>query len=267
MPVADVAKPIPTISVYGLTGCAGELLVILESLDKMLPYVRIKSFPFAQSVNDEGPVDIAFVEGSVSQPHDLERLKNIRERCRWLVAVGNCAVWGCVQKGGCSRSTVEKMRDAVYGDSSRIEVMPASGIGDHVKVDVKLSGCPIDATQLLAVAASLLKDHLPYIVRKPVCLECKLRENACVLIENNLPCLGPVTAGGCGALCPSAGAACYGCWGPCEDPQMDAMAQILLEKGFRLSEVLTRLQAFGAPAGLFSRLKQYPSHDTKRATS
>jgi sulfhydrogenase subunit delta len=71
-----------------------------------------------------------------------------------------------------------------------------------------------------------------------------------------LPCLGPVTAGGCGALCPTAGAACYGCWGPCESPQMDAMALILSEKGFKLNEVITRLQTFGAPAELFTRLEK-----------
>lgn len=251
------SRKLPRISVHSLTGCAGELLVILENLEKMLPYVTIASFPFAQSANnDDAKVDIAFIEGSVSQPHDLEKLQHIRSKAKWLVAVGNCAVWGCVQKGGCSKFDVNEMRDEVYGKDSPIEIMPASAVRDHVKVDVELSGCPINATQLLAVAASLLKDHLPYITHKPVCLECKLRENPCVLIENNLPCLGPVTAAGCGALCPSAGAACYGCWGPCESPQMEAMALILSEKGFDLKEVITRLQTFGAPAELFTRIKQ-----------
>jgi sulfhydrogenase subunit delta len=239
-------KKLPRISVHSLTGCAGELLVILENLEKMLPYVTIASFPFAQSKNDEEPVDIAFVEGSVSQPHDLEKLERIRKNAKHIVAVGNCAVWGCVQRGSCSRFDVTEMRDAIYGKDSQIEVMPATAVRDHVKVDVELSGCPIDATQLLSVAASLLKDHLPYISHKPVCLECKLRENACVLIEQNLPCLGPVTAAGCGALCPTAGAACYGCWGPSDSPQMDAMALILSEKGFDINEVKTRLQTFGA---------------------
>jgi sulfhydrogenase subunit delta len=229
MPIA--ANKIPTISVHSLTGCAGELLVILENLESMLPFVRLASFPFAQTENDNDcPIDIAFVEGSVSQPHDLEKLENIRARAKWLVAVGNCAVWGCVQH--------------------------ASPLTEHVKVDVRLSGCPIDKTQLMSLTASLLQNHLPYVTHKPVCLECKLKENGCVLIENNLPCLGPITAAGCGALCPTLGAACYGCWGPCEDPQMDAMATILAEKGYRMEEVLTRIHAFGAPATLFERSKE-----------
>lgn len=250
---------IPCIAVESLTGCAGELLVILENVDKLLPFVRVVSFPFAQSKNEIRPVDISFVEGSVSQPHDLEKLKRIRANSRWLVAVGNCAVWGCVQKGACGHCKVEDMLKSVYGANSKIEVLPATPLEEHVRVDVKLSGCPISATQLLAVTASLLQDHLPFITHKPVCLECKLRENPCVLIEKNLPCLGPVTAGGCGALCPSVGAACYGCWGPCQEPQMAAMATILQEKGYKLDEVMNRLQTFGAPAELFSRMRKEPA--------
>lgn len=248
-------QPLPCIAVESLTGCAGELLIILENLEKLLPYVRVARFPFAQTKNDHGPVDITFVEGSVSQPHDLEKLNKIRSNTRWLVAVGNCAVWGCVQKGACDRCPAVEMLRAVYGDDSTIDIMPAAPIDQYVKVDVKLSGCPINATQFLAVTASLLKDHLPYITQKPVCLECKLRENACVLIENNLPCLGPVTAAGCGALCPSMGAACYGCWGPCESPQMEAMSTILAEKGYAIDEVLGRLKSFGSPENLFERIK------------
>lgn len=253
--MGNTTHPLPCIAVESLTGCAGELLIILENLDKILPYARVAKFPFAQSKNDPGPVDITFVEGSVSQPHDLEKLKKIRSHSRWLVAVGNCAIWGCVQKGACTSCKAADMLHAVYGENSTIDVLPPRPLEDYVPVDVKLSGCPINATQFLSVTASLLKDHLPYITQKPVCLECKMRENPCVLIENNLPCLGPVTAAGCGALCPSVGAACYGCWGPCESPQMEAMATILTEKGYKIDEVLERLKSFGAPENLFARMK------------
>lgn len=249
-------QSLPCIAVESLTGCAGELLVILENLDRLLPFVRLVSFPFAQSKNETRPVDITFLEGSVSQPHDLEKLKRIRANSRWLVAVGTCAVWGCLQKGACLHAQPEDMLKEVYGENSPIEIMPAAPIGEHVRVDVKLPGCPIDASQFLAVTASLLQDHLPYIVQKPVCLECKLKENPCILIEKNLPCLGPVTAAGCGALCPSMGAACYGCFGPCQEPQMEAMAKILAEKGFSMQEVMSRLSAFGAPSSLFARMKE-----------
>lgn len=248
------ATTIPTIAVHSLTGCAGELLVILENLDQILPYARVASFPFAQSKNKITQVDIAFVEGSVSSRHDVQKLKEIRANCRWLVAVGTCAVWGCVQKG-CAKKQAKELAGEVYGEDNEIDCFNAEPIEKYARVDVKLSGCPINSSQFMAVTASLLKDAMPFVTHKPVCLECKLRENACVLIENNLPCLGPVTAAGCGALCPSVGAACYGCWGPCDMPQMAAMAKILSEKGFSLEEVMTRLLSFGAPKELFARME------------
>jgi F420-non-reducing hydrogenase small subunit len=36
------------------------------------------------------------------------------------------------------------------------------------------------------------------------------------LLEQGVPCNGPATRNGCGALCPTAGAQCIGCYGPAE---------------------------------------------------
>jgi F420-non-reducing hydrogenase small subunit len=36
------------------------------------------------------------------------------------------------------------------------------------------------------------------------------------LLEQGIPCNGPATRNGCGALCPQAGAQCIGCYGPAE---------------------------------------------------
>jgi F420-non-reducing hydrogenase small subunit len=36
------------------------------------------------------------------------------------------------------------------------------------------------------------------------------------LLEQGIPCNGPATRSGCGALCPKAGAQCIGCYGPAE---------------------------------------------------
>lgn len=241
----QVERRLPRIAVHGLTGCAGELLVILENLGSVLPFVQVASFPFAQSTNDLNDIHIAFVEGSVSQKHDVDLIQKIRARSKWLVAVGNCAVSGCVQSSTCSKFNPESLVD---------EALSAKPLSSYVDVDVELSGCPIDKNQFLAVLASLLKDHLPYIIERPVCLECKMHENGCVLIEKNLPCLGPVTAAGCGALCPSFEAACYGCFGPCKDPQLDAMSVVLSGKGYNLSDILVRLGTFGIPEQVLSNL-------------
>ncbi len=236
-------KYLPSLAVESLTGCAGELLVILENVDKMLPYLVVRRFPFAQSTNDDSPIDIALVEGSVSQEHDVAKVKEIRGRSRYLVAVGNCAIYGCVQK--CNKASVKSLDESVYGSFINTKALPSKPIDEYVKVDVKLTGCPINATQLLSTVASLLRDNFPNITHKPVCLECKLKENPCILIENNEPCLGPITSAGCGALCPSFSSPCYGCFGPCSGAQIEAMTKVLSKKGYDLNEILNRLNTFG----------------------
>jgi hypothetical protein len=48
-----------------------------------------------------------------------------------------------------------------------------------------------------------------------------------VLVASDLPCLGPVTATGCGALCPGYDRACYACFGPKEAPNTASLSRWL----------------------------------------
>ena len=88
----------PTVGIFGLTGCAGDQLVVLNCEDELLGMVElldIRDYLMASSDNDERcPLDIAFVEGAVMSKRDEEHLRRIRARCETLVALGTCAVWG-----------------------------------------------------------------------------------------------------------------------------------------------------------------------------
>ena len=98
-------------------------------------------------------------------------------------------------------------------------------ISAHVPVDFELHGCPIDRRQLLEVIGAFLVDRRPNVPGHSVCVECKLRGNVCVMVAGGTACLGPITHAGCGAICPSYGRGCYGCFGPAEDPNPQSLSE------------------------------------------
>jgi coenzyme F420-reducing hydrogenase gamma subunit len=56
--------------------------------------------------------------------------------------------------------------------------------------------------------------------------ECKQANNPCRLIDGK-PCLGPITQGGCRAVCVSGGSPCYGCFGLREESNVEGLLAIL----------------------------------------
>ena len=241
-----------TVGIYGLTGCAGDQLAILNCEDELLDIAAaldIKFFPMAMTGNDEKcPLDIVFVEGTVVQPKDEKMLKKLRERAGLLVAIGTCAVWGGVpaMKNEASR---EELKLQVYGPEGEIfKTLIPQPLSSFVKVDLAISGCPIEKEQLLQAVASLLHGDLPRLPNYAVCTECKMAEYPCSLIEKGQLCLGPITVAGCKARCPNHGQPCSGCRGPVEEANVASEAKVLKEKGFTWVDIQNRLRTFAAPA-------------------
>jgi len=150
----------PSVGICGLTGCAGDQLALLNCENELLDItgaVNIKFFPMAMTGNDEdSPLDIVFVEGSVVQPEDEQVLRKLRDRAGLLVALGTCAVWGGVQamKNEIPR---EELTRKVYGpQGERFETTAAAPLSHFVKVDMSISGCPVEKEQLLQAVAALL---------------------------------------------------------------------------------------------------------------
>jgi len=256
----------PRIGIYGLTGCAGDQLALLNCEDELLAItgaVELRFFPMGQSSNDEdGPLDIAFVEGSVVQPEDEHMLRKLRDRASLLIALGTCAVWGGVQamKNEISR---EELKSKVYGPTGKVfETITAAPLSHFVKVDLAISGCPVEKKQLLQAVASLLHGDLPRLPGYAVCTECKMAENPCILIETGQLCLGPITVAGCSARCPSHNRPCIGCRGPVEEANVSSEIKVLEEKGFTWADIQNRLRTF---AGQADTLKIYSLKEAANA--
>jgi coenzyme F420-reducing hydrogenase gamma subunit len=166
-----------------------------------------------------GPYDVSLVEGSVTTPHEAERIKEIRAQSKILIAIGACATSGGIQALRNFADADEYAR-AVYPHPEYLHFLPkATPISEHVKVDLELWGCPVSKAELLEAVAALLQNRKPNLPQHSVCLECKRQGTVCVMVAQNTPCLGPATRSGCGAICPACGRGCYGCFGP--QPGMD----------------------------------------------
>ncbi len=241
----------PKSGIFGLTGCSGEQIVILNCEDELLDIagaMDIKVFHTAASDNDdENPLDIAFVEGSVVKPEEVEVLKKIRARAKLLVAIGTCAAWGGIPAMHNERSREELCREVYGGDGQTFATIPPQPLRTFVKVDYVLPGCPMEKEDFLRAVPMLLHADLPLVPNYAVCTECKMRENEC-LLRRGLLCLGPLTQAGCNARCPSYGVPCCGCRGPVDEANVASEVKILHEKGFTAVDIHNALRAFAAPA-------------------
>ncbi len=243
----------PKIGIYGLSGCWGEQIVILNCEDQLLDIfgaVDVVDFLGGSSVNDtESRLAVALVEGSVGHPREEEELKKIRERSDILVACGSCACFGGVQSMDGQVSRAEVIRQ-VYGDHGPArfwDIPPHRPLSDFVKVDLAIPGCPMEKEEFLRAISGLLNGDLPVMAAYPVCLECKMKENECLLVVRGLPCAGPVTAAGCGARCPSYNIACIGCRGPVEEANLGSLEKVLEQKKFRSEDIRRKLRLFATP--------------------
>jgi len=201
----------------------------------------------------KGPYDLVLVEGSITTPHDAERVHQIRRGAKVLVTIGACATAGGIQALR-NFGDVAEMARYVYPSPHWLETLNKSTpIRDHVYVDYELPGCPVSKAQLLEVIGALLHGRKPAIATHAVCVDCKRRGLACVMVAHGTPCLGPVTHAGCGALCPGFARGCYGCFGPAETANTGALALAWSALGAAPDEILRSFRSFNAAAEPFRR--------------
>jgi len=233
------------IGIYELTGCAGDALLILDCEKELLDIfnaVDIQSFLMASSENIEGKLDIALVEGSVSTEREIKEIQDIRERAEIVVAIGICATVGGVQARFTDPKEWEKNYREVYGNikMTHTKAIQSKPIDAYIKVDYYLPGCPISKDQFLNFFNRAVRGNFPEKYPRPVCVTCKYNENEC-LLNKGIPCLGPLTADGCGSICPNHNVPCFGCWGPVEGANYTSEYYLLQEKGFDIKSIKKRM--------------------------
>ncbi|MFQ5644553.1 MAG: sulfhydrogenase subunit delta [Thiogranum sp.] len=243
------------VAVHKFSSCDGCQLAFLnlgEDLLALFEQVGMVHFAEAGPVDTEQAVDISFVEGSLSTAADVERIKRIRANSKYLIVIGACATAGGLQalRNIADRGDWVK---SVYATPEHISLLDrVAPVNTQVKVDFEIHGCPVNTQQITGVLRSLLAGVTPVSERDKLCLECKRQNHVCVMVSRGLPCMGPVTRTGCGALCPGVGRDCYGCYGAAENTNIPSLGGQFSTLQLNREQVRHRLVAFNSADPAFS---------------
>lgn len=247
-----MANKKPTIAIVSLTCCEGCQVAILDLGARFLELaakIEIGNFSFFEEHPKTEFYDIIFVEGAPISEENIAKLKDLRERSKFLVALGACAALGGIAEIKNYQDKDERLR-YVYKNIEGINNPDVKPLSHFVKVDLEIPGCPINKEEFLKIAKDLLAGTPVRIPQRPVCYECQIKQNTCLLQEGR-PCLGPVILGGCDATCPSGGYPCDGCRGPMRNINPDNFHKQLIAQGYQQDEIDLILQRFGLVDRIF----------------
>ncbi|NTU41914.1 MAG: cytochrome B [Nitrospirales bacterium] len=219
----------PTVAFFDFACCEGCQLQIAnlgETLLDILGAIDVVEFREVMSEKWDKEIDVAIIEGSITNEHAVERIKEIRERAKVLIAYGSCATIGGVN-GMKNSFELPEIRQYVYGQSYQFfPTIATRAVHQVVKVDYFVNGCPIYPPELIKVLTAVLQGVPYYVPDYAVCVECKLNENTC-MYDRGVTCLGPVTRAGCNSWCINNGNICYGCRGMVSTPNESGMKTVI----------------------------------------
>ncbi|MDI6807425.1 MAG: methyl viologen-reducing hydrogenase [Candidatus Eisenbacteria bacterium] len=245
-------------------GCEVTILDIGEALLDLLPKLQFVHMPVLMDHKLYGQTgekkkmeipeaDVGILAGSIRNEENRELAKEMRAKCKTLIALGSCACFGGIPALA-NQQKLEDLYEKVYRGSKTTEPSPTPqagippltdkvyGVDEVVKVDLYIPGCPT-APEIVADALTSLLEGKPFsLPERSVCDDCptkrekkadislkrplesiiplgqKLEESRCFM-EIGFLCLGPVTKSGCGGhektpRCVKGLMPCRGCFGP-----------------------------------------------------
>lgn len=161
-----------------LAGCAGchmSLLDMDERLVALLDQVSLHATPITDLKQPPAAgVDVGLLEGCVNNSAGEQVARRMRDRCRVLVALGDCAVFGGVptlrnrvcMREALRRAYIETESTAegrVPADPELAVMQEARALDQVVKVDVYLPGCPPSPDTIFYALSELAAGRKPVL--------------------------------------------------------------------------------------------------------
>jgi len=246
--MAEKAK----IGTMWLGGCSGCHLSIADLHEALLDVMELADFEFSpvlmDTKYDEIPeLDVVIIEGGIVNDENREFAEELREKAKFVISYGTCAVYGGIP-GLRNLWDKEEVIEEAYINSittpNEEGVIPSEEVphlegrvkplGEVIDVDFEIPGCPPRSDVVAEVVLALLKGEEIELPSTNLCEVCprekppeglamdfikrqfevgKPEDDLC-LIPQGLICMGPATISICGAECPSIAIPCRGCYGP-----------------------------------------------------
>jgi F420-non-reducing hydrogenase small subunit len=253
-PLLKKKEPI-SLAVVSLSSCGGCSAALLDNqaeLEKLLDWARVLYCTMLMDQSELKEVDVALIDGVIRVKEDQEKIKEAREKSRFLVAWGTCAAFGGIPAIA-NLFELEDLIEASYGESRDPLGYYLSGnrgvqrcmyqaqefgllrraypAAHMVRVDYYLPGCPPPVNLLTRLLGDLTGESSAPEPRQIICAECHRKprkvdleglevfptgvmDTQVCFFSLGIVCLGPLTKGGCGAICTQGGLPCWGCRGP-----------------------------------------------------
>ena len=182
-PAAPAAPPAPAkvrVATMWLSGCSGCHMSFLDLDERIVELVKLVDILYSPivDVKEIPDVDVGIVEGCVNNNEQEHELKQLRSRCKVLIALGDCAVTGNIP-GLRNQFTLKDclLRAYEQTESTKISCIPndpvvpvlnakARPLQEFVKVDLSIPGCPPDANTIWYALTELLAGRMPQWTEK-----------------------------------------------------------------------------------------------------
>lgn len=167
----------PKVASDWLCGCAGCHMSLLDMDEKILKIIELtdlRATPITDLKEpDEDGVVVGVLEGGIANDYNAEVAKKMRSRCKVLVALGDCAVFGGVPtmrnffgaEEAMQRAYVEAESNApdaqIPRDPELCKQVHVTALQDVVDVDIFVPGCPPDAETIYYVLSELAQGRKP----------------------------------------------------------------------------------------------------------
>ena len=132
---------------FSFTCCEGCIISFIEVLnkkyDEYTDKMQIEYFRALKKVKKLAPIDIAFVEGAISTPSEVKKLKEIRKNAKKVVALGSGAIngWPSDLRNKFKGKKMEKVAPLIEKLGQNEKILP---IKEFIKVDDEIPGCPVE---------------------------------------------------------------------------------------------------------------------------